>query len=424
VDGLLARVWQVLTTRQRARTAAFELMHPTSRNLITRKYRARFFREDNEGFRSLKNSNILVYFPHGFGDWVFLSYILPFFEPTNRYWITRFGDDSAWLMEGNQWVAPLYVGVPSPHCDDGGAFAIRHFGVSYDEADGGEKEFNFPLPLYEACVKHKIDAVIQTAFGETWGGADFPYHSKARNLLRKMTSPGHLDQKVLGSALKSSISFEVEPALQRWVEAQLKSWIGLGDRKLCIIGRNGYTAVGKNWGHLWRNDLPPGKQREGEECRDFIRLMLKRDPKWMFLIMEDRLFEGDDTVRASDLHTFSYAELFGEVGSGNLPFGLMMKILVKVADLAVGVPAGPYHLCMAYESLPAVGVWIEHLPSWYDEPKAASIHLLSQNINHLKLMERPGSFEENGGLKFRTAWANSRIISGEEVMAAVETLLR
>ena len=30
----------------------------------------------------------------------------------------------------------------------------------------------------------------------------------------------------------------------------------------------------------------------GEECRDFMRLMLKKDSKWLFLVTEDRLFEG------------------------------------------------------------------------------------------------------------------------------------
>ena len=94
-------------------------------------YRMRVFRHDNEGFRSLKNANILIYWPHGVGDFVFLGYILPLLEPTNRYWVTRFGDDMVSVMEGNELITPIYTGLVK--ANDGRNLGHRHFGLKYDE---------------------------------------------------------------------------------------------------------------------------------------------------------------------------------------------------------------------------------------------------------------------------------------------------
>ena len=67
----------------------------------------------------------------------------------------------------------------------------------------------------------------------------------------------------------------------------------------------------------------------------------------MFLVMEDTMFHGADTVRSEELHAYSFAELFGAAGQACFPFGIVMKALVNLADLSIGVPTGPYHLSMA-----------------------------------------------------------------------------
>ncbi len=105
--------------------------------------------------------------------------------------------------------------------------------------------------------------------------------------------------------LKSTINFSVAPCLQSLIEARLKAYGALGRRKLCLSGRTGYSSTGKNWGYLWREEMPEGKRREREECTDFMRLMLKKDPDFLFLIIEDRLYGGDDTVKCAELNAFS-----------------------------------------------------------------------------------------------------------------------
>lgn len=395
---------------------------PGDGEMYTRPFTARFFANWDGKFRSVRNSNVLIYWPHGFGDWVFLSYVLPLLEGTNRYWITRFGDDFVSLMEGNEWASPLYAGTGSPHCDHGGAFNNRDFGLDLGRADGNHIEVNLPLAIHDACVKHQIDTIVLTNFPETYGFAEYPFHSKARNIARDLAPREHFDCSRMDVPLPTTINFEVPPCLTRWVEARLGSHGGFGERKLCLISRTGYTSTGKNWGHLWREEMPLGKQKEGEECRDFMRLMLQHDPDWMFLTFEDSLLPGDHTLRDKRLNSYSYAELFNPVSANSMPFGLMMKALVNLADLAIGVPAGPFHLCMAKRELPTVGIWTGHFPSWYDEPKPGALHILSRNVKQEKWHLRPGSFERRDHLHFRVMWSDSNIITGEQAMAAVQDL--
>jgi hypothetical protein len=384
-------------------------------------YRMRVFRHDNEGFRSLKNANILIYWPHGVGDFVFLGYILPLLEPTNRYWVTRFGDDMVSVMEGNELITPIYTGLVK--ANDGRNLGHRHFGLKYDELYSEEELLAVPLGLHKILVENRIDVLFWSGFPETYGHSSYPYHSKARNLIPHMVSQEMALSSQLNSPLRNTISLQVDPWLKRWVEGRLASFTGFQDRKLCLIGRNGHTNIDKNWGHRWREDMPEGKRIQGEECRDFMRLLLKKDKSWMFLSIEDRCFEGEHTLRSKELNAFTYADLFGYGDVSRLPFSLVMKALINIADLAVGVPAGMLFLCLLKKSLPTVGVWTAHLPSWYHEPGQSAIHVLSRNIIDSRLDQRPGSFESKYGLHFSQLNVDTRVIPGEQVLFAAEKLI-
>jgi len=71
------------------------------RNMLTQPVRLAVHSHDRGDFANVRHKNVLLYWPHGFGDWAQFSQVLPFLEPTNRYWITRFGDDSVSLMDGH-----------------------------------------------------------------------------------------------------------------------------------------------------------------------------------------------------------------------------------------------------------------------------------------------------------------------------------
>lgn len=388
----------------------------------TRPYECRVYRSAEDGFPEVRDAAVLIYWPHGFGDWVFLSSILPLMEPTNRYFVTRFGDDTTALYDGCTIATPLYVGHNGTRCADGADFGNAHFGLR--TGGGGLRTLTLPLALHAACVRHGIAAVVDIPFWETWGKVEFPMHTKARGFLREVAPATRLAACDLTRALPSVLAWDAPGNVLAWVEARLRTWGGLEPgRKLCVIARQGYTSVGKNWGHQWREDLPRGRQHEGEECRDFMRLLRRKNPAWLFVTMEERAFTGADTVRDAALECVSYDDLFGAGGASSVPFALVLKALLHFADLVVGVPAGPYHLAMAKPGLPVIGLWTQHWPAWYDEPRAESIHLVSRNLRESGALSRPGSFSHMGELKYRIRELKTRIIPGEEVLAAAEELL-
>lgn len=394
-----------------------------SGRMFTSSFPMRVFTHDRGDFRSLRGANVLIYWPHGFGDCVFFSYILPLLSTENRYWISHFGDDSVALYEGCSYASPLYIGSNSPMNSDGAAFASAHFGLRYESINGGVQLLSMPHSLAVNCARLKIDTLLWSDHPETYGAVGFPYHSKARLLIPHLGDERQLSQVALDQPLASALDFSIPPWLAKWVEARLQSFAGLGERRLCVISRNGYTSTGKNWGHQWREDLPGSTGKEGQECREFMRLLLQKDPNWVFLIMEDHLFEGDQTVCSHDLRAYSYAQLFGSVGGAAPPFGLVLRAILDLAALVVGVPTGPFHLAMAKPGLPTVGLWIEHMPCWYDEPKEISRHLVSRNVVDRGFLKRPGSFESIKGLHYKIRWLDSRIIPAEAVMQAVEELI-
>jgi hypothetical protein len=375
---------------------------------------------DKGNFASLSGRNILLYLPHGFGDWVHFSHVLPYLDKSNRYWLTRFADDTVSLMDRSPYCQPIYLGMKSISSDNGEKIGNQHFGIDYDIITGDVMNVSLPAALYEAIIRNGIDTIFFTSFPEVWGATAYPFHTKARNMLRHLVPENRLNERILSRPLATAINLSVDPWVTQLVEAYLRSHCGFGERKLCL---NGYTGVSKNWGHEWRDQGDGTQLPEGEEARDFMRLMLKKDPHWCFLSIEDRLFEGENTLVSDELHCYGYSRIFGDMDASILPFGLAMKALVNLADLSIGVPSGPHHLSMLRADLPSVGIWIAHYPSWYDEPKDASIHVLSRNIRDSSYYDRAGTFTEHAGLRYNVMELDTQRVLGQDVMNAVETLL-
>ena len=378
----------------------------------------RTYRQGSDRFWEVRNSGILVYWPHGVGDWVFLSYILPLLEPSNKYFVTRSGDDTVALFDGSQAASPVYSGFDSTQTSDGAEVNLPHFGIRRD-ARGAV----LPQSLADVVQREQITGLLDVPFLETFGRASFPFHSKARYMLQQLVRTDRLKTLDLGRPLKSGLCCAAPAFVRQWVESRLRSTTGWNGKRLCVVVRSGYTSTGKNWGHRWREDLPIDQRSEGEECRSFLRSLQRRDPGWVFVSMEDRMHDGNDTIRNRAVGSFSFAELFSGESGGPLPFAVVLKALLSFADLVVGVPAGPYHYAMAVPGLPVIGLWAEHFPSWYDEPKSESLHLISRNVWAGELGRRPGSFTTAGDLEFRTTCLESRVIPGDAVVEAVEGLL-
>src|SRR5438093_6488526 len=111
----------------------------------TRLFPLRTFNPDRGGADEIRDSSVFLYFPHGFGDWVFLSFVLPLFHSSNRYFVNRFGDDNVSLFEGSAAATPLYTGYN--RCGDGDLFGNQHFGLRHETLDGTVQQARLPVSL-------------------------------------------------------------------------------------------------------------------------------------------------------------------------------------------------------------------------------------------------------------------------------------
>jgi hypothetical protein len=347
-------------------------------------------REDRGRFAALRARRVLVYWPHGLGDWVTFGAIAPLLERSNAYAIVRFGDDYVSLMEGNELVEPLLSGVRAP--GDGDAFGAPHLGLSLRQCDGRERDVALPAPLSAAVARFAPDALLWTDYPETEGRTAYPFHTKARNLVRLLLSKERLATIDLAAPLRSAIDFAAPPATQQRVDERLATFAPPGAR-LGVISRRGVTAARKNWG-------------DGSEARDFVAAMRHTANDWRFVSMDDEaLGEGVAGFRA----------LFGDLDE---PFARLYKALSKRIDLFVGIPAGPLHFTIARGGIPTVGLWIAHHPDWYDEPNPGAVHIVGRYVRDRRFDRRPATTTKPQALRHRLIYLDSNAIDAGSVVEA------
>lgn len=338
---------------------------------------------------------MLVYWPHGLGDWVTFGAIAPLLEPSNAYAITRFGDDYVSIMEGAARVDALSSGVRAP--GDGSALGAAHLGLSLRQCDGRERNVALPAPLGAAVARFAPDALLWTDYPETEGRTAYPFHTKARNLVRLLVPKERLASVDLAAPLRSAIDFAAPAATQLRLDERLAAFAPPGTR-LGVISRSGVTAARKNWG-------------DGTETRGFVAGMRRTSHNWRFISMDDE--ELDDGVAG-------FRKLFGDLDE---PFARLYKALTKRVDLFVGIPAGPLHFTMARGGIPAVGLWIAHHPDWYDEPNPASIHLVGRYVRDRGFDRRPATTTKPPSLRHRLIYLDSAGIDADAVVEAARKVI-
>ena len=79
---------------------------------------------------------------------------------------------------------------------------------------------------------------------------------------------------------------------------------------------------------------------------------------------------------------------------------------------------------MVMPSLPTVGVWIEHWPSWYDEPRADAIHVLSRFLTETAADRRVGSVTSSDGVDLQLMRLETCEVPGQAVFDAARDLER
>jgi hypothetical protein len=343
------------------------------------------FDERRRRFARLRDRNVFIYWPHGLGDWAHLAVILPFFDRSNRYAIGRYGDDYVALMEANAYARPVYTGIRA--ISDGSQYGMRHLGLNWKHIDAG-KVYRISVPLFESAFeRERFDALLYTDYPERDGRTAFPFHTKARALLRDLVDLSAAQLQQLERPLRSSLSFEVDAALQAGVDRRLRQFTG-GSSRLALLVHTGHTAERKNW--------------DDAQAQRFCDLA--SGDGWRVL-----RFDRD------------FRSLLGDIDA---PFAKILKALVRRAHLVAGVPTGPLHVALAYAKVPVVGIWLAHHPDWYEERSDCATHLLGETTMKRRYDRRAATAELPEALRNRTVAFSSEPIDAAGVWQAARELLR
>lgn len=354
----------------------------------------RAMREDRGRFAHVRDARVLVYWPHGLGDWVNLGAILPLLEPSNAYAVVRFGDDYGSVLENDTRVTLLRSGVRSP--GSGAELGSTHLGVELRSLRGGPATLVVPPPLDADVRAFAPDTLLWTDYPETEGRTAYPFHTKARNLARLLVRRERLADFDLSKPLRNSIDFSAPAETQRSLDERLNAFAPPGTR-LCVLSRAGITAARKNWG-------------DGSEARAFAQALRRYDSRWRVLSMDGEAY-GDATA--------SYRELFADLVE---PFARTFKALAARTALFVGVPAGPLHVVMARGGIPIVGLWLAHHPDWYDEPNPGAIHLVGKYVRDRRFDRRPATVTKPPALAHNIAYLDTLGIPADTVMDALASV--
>lgn len=356
---------------------------------------ARAMREDRGRFAAVRGQRVLIYWPHGLGDWTHLGAILPLFEPSNAYAIARFGDDYSSIMEGNRIATALYSGVRAP--SDGAARGAAHLGLDAAALNGGPATMVLPPPLDASIAGFAPEALLWTDYPETEGRTAFPYHTKARNLARLVVSAQRLARFDLSQPLRTTIDFSVPVQVQRAVDERLVRLVQSTDR-LCVVSRAGVTAARKNWG-------------DASQPRAFAHALAHEDRRWRFISMDEEDL-GDRSA--------GFRALFADLDE---PFARVYKAVIARSNLFIGVPAGPLHMTMAQGNVPTVGLWLSHHPDWYDEPNPNAIHLVGRYVRERKFHLRPATTTKPASLQHRLEYLDTTAIDADRVLEAARAVI-
>ncbi len=316
-------------------------------------------------FARLRNRRVLIYWPHGLGDFVHLSYLVPLLEPSNAYYLTRFGDDFVHLYDEGEILQPMLSGVRA--ISDGSEFGARHLGIDFKKIRNRSTKVELPEPLRRRVREAQIDAILYTDYPEYEGKRAFPFHTKIRALARDLVSPERLASFDFSKPLRSSLRFAAPAESIRRIEERLRTYVASGERFI-LVSAGGHTNLKKIWPE--------------PEIEAFAHEMQARDAKTKVITVDERTSAaiGREPGLAPTTR-----DLFGDM---NVPFAHMLMALIRASYAFVGVASGPLHAALAIGGRPIVGIWLAHYPDWYDEPHSGAIHLAGPYVYRKKLNRR------------------------------------
>jgi len=342
--------------------------------------------ERRGAFADLRGERVLIYWPHGFGDFIHFGYVLPLLEPSNTYFITRFGDDFVHVCDGAHALTPIYSGVRA--IGDGSEQGARHLGLDWKRIRNAPADVQFPEPLATRVREAGITALLYTDYPEYEGRIAYPFQTKARALVRQLVDPQRLRSLDLDPPLTYALGFDVPKEARAAIDARLRQVVEPG-KHLYLVAPGGHTNVAKAWPYL--------------EVAAFESGIGRIDPDARTLVVDER----------------SLGALFGDL---DLPFAHVLATAVQASYAFVGAAAGPLHAALAMHVCPVVGIWLAHHPDWYDEPNRDSIHLTGPRVHRAHYERRKATTTKPLELRARTIGFSDRVPSAADVFAALALL--
>jgi hypothetical protein len=356
--------------------------------------------DDGRRFGWVTNRRVLIYWPHGLGDFVHLSFVAPLLEPSNTYYVTRFGDDFVHLFDEGERVLPIFSGANA--LGNGSALGAKpHFGLDLDHPPDGVKHLDVPEPLRARILERGIEVMLVCRYPEMTGRIPYPWHTKARYLAARIIAPKRLATIDFAQPLRSSLAFRAPADATARIEARMRDVLEPGTR-LYLVSAGGHTQIDK----IWPED----------QVVAFARDVRARDPLACVISIDERT--SGEIGRERGLAPTT-TELFGDL---ELPFPHVLVTLIRAAHAYVGVAAGPLHAAIAMGERPTVGIWLSHWPEYYDEPARNTIHLVGPAVYKQKLDRRPGArtLARAGVLPYRIEAFRDRPPTSADALDALE----
>ncbi|MEO9263775.1 MAG: hypothetical protein ABI282_06740 [Candidatus Baltobacteraceae bacterium] len=356
--------------------------------------------ERGGAFARLRNRRVLLYWPHGLGDFVHLGFVLPLLEPSNSYYVTRFGDDFVHLYDGCEYAEPLYSGVALP--GDGSLMGARHLGLNFKKIRNRMTPMHVPEPLRAHVERARIDTVLYTDYPEREGTLPFPFHTKARALARDLVTRERLATLPLNAPLQSGLTFTAPPDVTARIEECLRAFVEKGDA-LVIVAAGGHTNPRKRW--------------PDEHVRAFALALRERNGRSKVIAVDERT--SSQIGREPGIAPTTQ-DLFGD---RSLPFAHVLTTLIRASGGFVGVASGPLHAALAIGGRPIVGIWLAHYPDWYDESHEGSVHLVGPYPYEKRMDCRKATTTLPLSLRARVVPFPDRIPNADDAVRALASIL-
>jgi hypothetical protein len=344
--------------------------------------------ERRHHFARLRDRRVLVYWPHGFGDFVHFGYVAPLLEPSNAYFITRFGDDFVHLYDGCGAVTPMLSGAR--RVGDGSELGAKHLGIDWKRIRNRESDVILPEPLRTGAIEAKIDTLLYTDYPEYEGRLAFPYHTKARALIRDLVDPERLRTIDLRRPLGSALPFAAPRDVRARIEERLRTFVAPGEH-LYLLAPGGHTNLKKSL--------------EPQEVQRFASTLAAYDARARLVVISEE----------------ELARVFGDL---DVAFAHLLVTLVRACHAFAGVAAGPLHAALAMQSAPVAGIWLAHHPDWYDEPYDDALHLLGPLVCRKHFDRRKATTTKPAAMRAKTIGFPDRVPNAHDAVMALDALLR